>query len=107
MAGGPGSTGGRSLRARLARVEKSLGEYGTQRLLIHAQPGDLVVEPVARYVPGAEGRVDFYAWPSHNRVRLLRRPEGWVVRTDSGIDWPHPWNRETFLDLARRLMAAA
>jgi hypothetical protein len=86
--------------------EKPLGEYETLCLTIHAPAGDLVVEPVARCVPGAEGRVDLYAWPSHHRVRLLRRAGRWVVRTDSGIDWPHPWSRDTFLELATALISA-
>jgi hypothetical protein len=86
--------------------EKALGEYATECLTIHAPAGDLVVEPVARCVPGAEGRVDLYAYPSHHRVRLLRQGDRWVVRTDSGIDWPHPWSRATFLELAHALMSA-
>ena len=84
------------------------GAYTVPRLKIDAPEGRLILEPVARGVVGAEGRVDLYAWPSHYRVMLLRRSGGdWVIRTESGLDWPQPWNRETFLTVAQGLLNAA
>ena len=66
----------------------------------------LVLEPIAYDVAGAKGRVDFYALPGLNRVMLLRSPElGWFVRTDSGINWPYPWNQKTFIGLADALLS--
>lgn len=85
--------------------EEDLGPYVTTELKISSPKGILLVEPVARFVVGAEGRVDLSAWPSLNRVRILRDGTTWKVRTDSGVDWPHPWCRETFLELADGLTA--
>jgi len=68
------------------------------------------LEPIARGTVGAQGRVDLYAWPSLFRVMLLHKPRGkdrpleWVVRTESGLDWPQAWSRETFLTLADGLL---
>ena len=67
----------------------------------------LVLEPIAFLVAGAKERVDFYAYPGLPRVMLLRQPGGWVVRTDSGINWPHPWNQTTFVELAEALLDAS
>jgi hypothetical protein len=86
--------------------EKAVGSYRTRTLALQTPAGRLILEPVAQSVPGAEGRVDLYAWPTLNRVRLLRTGDHWTVRTDSGIDWPHPWNRDTFVELARALTNA-
>jgi hypothetical protein len=89
--------------------EKHLGEYTTERLEIdtpYGPAGRLVVEPVARAVYGSEGMVDFYAWATRNTVRLLRENGGWRVRTESEIDWPHPWGPETFVELAVGLAQA-
>ena len=84
------------------------GAYQVPRLTVDAPEGRLLLEPVARGVVGAAGRVDLYAWPSHYRVMLLRQAGGgWVVRTESGLDWPQPWGRETFLTVARGLLNAA
>ena len=100
------------------RAEKELAEevvggaYRVPVVTVHAPQGRLILEPVARGVLGAQGRVDLYAWPSLFRVMLLHKPVGkdrglaWVVRTESGIDWPQLWGRETFLTLAEGLLNA-
>lgn len=103
---------------RVEREEKELAEevvggaYHVPVVTIYAPQGRLVLEPIARGVLGAQGRVDLYAWPSLFRVMLLHKPRGkdaglkWVVRTESGVDWPLPWGRETFLTLAEGLLNA-
>ena len=103
---------------RVEREEKELAEevvggwYHVPVLTIHAPQGNLILEPIARGTVGAQGRVDLYAWPSMFRVMLLHKPRGkdrpleWGVRTESGLDWPQPWSRETFLVLAEGLLKA-
>lgn len=103
---------------RVEREEKELAEevvggaYRVPVVTIHAPQGHLVLEPIARGVLGAQGRVDLYAWPSLFRVMLLHKSRGrdkpmeWVVRTDSGLDWPQPWGQETFLTLTEGLLNA-
>jgi hypothetical protein len=89
-------------------TEEGLGSYTIPAVEIATPRGRLLLEPVARYVGGADGRVDFSVWPSLYRVMLLRRPDqSWVVHTESGIDWPFQWGKDTFLDLADRLLKAA
>ncbi len=86
--------------------EGRLGTYLAPVLNIQAPEGRLVVEPKARFVYGTDGGLEFYAWPSFHRVRLLRRDGRWTVRTDSGIDWPHGWSKATFRELAHALAVA-
>ena len=106
---------GEYVRQTLIEKHESLlgGSYSVPMLEIspprnqqEGTPGKyLVLEPVAYNVAGSDGRVDFYALPGLNRVMLLRSPElGWFVRTDSGVNWPHPWNQETFIGLAEALL---
>src|SRR5438094_155105 len=59
-------------RKTLDVTEELLGTYGVPMLEIQTEWGPLFLEPVARYVMGAEGRVDLYAYPSLYRVMLLR-----------------------------------
>ena len=87
--------------------ERLLGKYVAPGLRIRTPSGDLLVEPVARHVIGADGRVDLTAWPSLNRVRLVGHEQGWKVFTDSNLAWPKPWGKDTFVELARGLAAAA
>ena len=103
---------------RAEREEKELAEevvggaYRVPVVTIHAPQGRLILEPIARGTVGAQGRVDLYAWPSLFRVMLLHKPRSkdrsleWVVRTESGLDWPQPWGRETVLTLAEGLLNA-
>ena len=87
--------------------EATGGSYVVPILEIHAPEGKLVLEPVGRGTMNADGRVDLYAWPSLYRVMLLRKnDQGWIVRTDSGLDWPESWGDDTFMSLAGGLLKA-
>ena len=87
--------------------ERVLGTYRVTGLRVRTPSGDLLVEPIARHVIGGDGRVDLTAWPSLNRVKLVGHDGGWRVFTDSNLAWPKPWCKDTFLELARGLAAAA
>lgn len=85
-------------------TEQYLQTYAAPVLTIRLPNGRVHVEPVARLVLGAEGRVDLFAWPSLVRVMLLRKGEIWIVRPEMGPSWPRPWGRDTFVELARLLV---
>ncbi len=84
--------------------ESKLGTYEVPSLVIDTPNGRLMVKPAARYVFGADGRVDLYSWPSLNKLLIVRTNEEWKLRTASGVDWPNPWKKETFLDVASELV---
>jgi len=99
---------GWAVERRTHEIEEEVvgGAYVVPGLRVSAGEDELRLEPVARGVLHADGRVDLYAWPSLFRVMLLRKNGGWVVRTESGLDWPQSWGRETFLTLADGLLRA-
>jgi hypothetical protein len=86
--------------------ESRLGAYTLPVLGVLAPAGHVQLEPVARYVARGDGRVDLLAWPSLNRMMLIRVGDRWVVKTDSGVEWPEKWNRKTFIRLVDALNAA-
>lgn len=90
------------------RSEEPLGTYSVPVVTIHAPNGRLILEPVARNFPG-RGIVEFYAWPTLFRVRLLRGAEDtdWQVRVDSGFTLHEEWNRDNFVRLANDLLNAS
>lgn len=90
-------------------TEEALQPYVAPILTINAPDGRLILEPVARIVFGGTGTVELYAWPTLYRVRLLHQvnADGWVVLTDSGITLKQPWNKITFIELARELLGAS
>jgi len=86
-------------------TEEGLGAYDVPFLVIQLPQQLLFLEPVARLVMGAQGRVDLYSYPSMDRVMLLYNGKEWIIRPELGPTWPLPWNRDTYLDLAQRLTA--
>ncbi len=87
--------------------ESKLGEYSAPTLQLRASNGGVVyVEPVARYVAGANGLVDIYAWPSLRRFLLVRRHGSWTVKTDSGVPLPWKWSEPSFLQVIEALTSA-
>ena len=85
-------------------AEAPFGEYSAPSLIVRSSWGDLRLEPVGRNVLGAKGRVDLIAYPSGDRVMLLRslKDDVWKIKTDS-ILLREPWNKETFLWLSKAL----
>jgi hypothetical protein len=93
----------------LTLEEEHLGTYDVPFLVIqHQDPQRPVfLEPVARYVMGAAGRVDLFSYPSMDRVMLLYDGNTWVIRPELGPLWPLPWSQDTFIDLVQRLTAGS
>ncbi len=104
------------VRDREADRDFSNEEQWASVIEIDAHPQDarsgsdvkLVLEPMTYNSLTGTGRVDFYVWPALYRVRLLHGPDDgeWIVRTDSGLDWPLPWNKETFTQIVDGLLRA-
>lgn len=87
--------------------EDALGDYEVPVLKLRATGGGIVfVEPEARYVIGADGRVDIYAWPTLQRLLLIRSKGQWQLKTDSGVPWPELWGKKTFASIVKSLTEA-
>ena len=41
------------------------------------------------------------------RMLVIRTGGRWVLKTDSGVEWPEGWNQQTFARLVELLNAAA
>lgn len=87
--------------------ESRLGTYTLPALSILAPAGQLQFDPVARDIVRGEGRVDLLGWPSLTRMMLIRTSGQWVLKTDSGVEWPEGWSEATFARMAELLNAAA
>jgi hypothetical protein len=87
------------------RVEEDrLGPYTVPRLLVHAVFGRFVLDPVCRFVPGAEGLVDFYVMPSWDSLTIVRDRGLWYLHLDHGDRVERrPWTEEVFAETVHRL----
>ena len=97
-----------TMERRTHEIEEEVvgGAYIIPGLRVTAGDDELRLEPIARGVLHADGRVDLYAWLSMFRVMLLRKSDQWIIRTESGLDWPQACSQETFLMLADGLLRA-
>lgn len=62
-------------------TESPIGEYVVPALHLQFDLVQLLLEPVARFVPGAEGVTDLYSMPRYDDVASIYRREGaWQVQ---------------------------
>ena len=87
-------------------TEGSIGEYMAPDMVIRLPDGRVTVDVIGRDIVGADGRVDLSAFPSFSRMLLVRKGDKWIIKTDSGVRWPRPWNKDTFVELAKLLATA-
>jgi hypothetical protein len=74
-------------------------------LWVHTPAGTVCLDVLRGGVAGAEGRIDLMDYPTLRRVMLVSKGAGMRIRTDSGIDWPNSWSKETYYDLVNRLIS--
>jgi len=94
-------------RADILLDERETGPYTVPTVRVRL-PGraEIHVTPIARGIPGGNGRVDMESWPSLHRVRFIRRDgDTWEAITDSNVRLREPWTREFFTNLAQDLTA--
>jgi hypothetical protein len=94
-------------REKKPAYESELGKYTLPVLTILAPTGPIRVDPVARFVAGADGRVDLLGWPTMNRMRLIRQGDAWVMKPEYGMKWRGAWGEGAFARLVERLNPAA
>jgi len=72
-------------RVQKGLSETLLGSYELPQLLMHAAPDLYVLDPVARFVPGAAGAFDLSVQPSFYMISLYRDFSGsWYAHHDVG-----------------------
>lgn len=78
-------------RALKQLKDKPIGAYEVPMLLIQQWDVKLLLEPISRFVAGANGRVDLYTMPEYDDMAVLTRENGdWVLlRVEFGRErWP-------------------
>jgi hypothetical protein len=95
-------------RGKKQVTEKFLGTYEVPTLLIHTTANNrFVLEPVARQVAGAAGRVDLCLLPSYDSVGIVRMEDGWYILPERPSHRKKALSREVFLNTLDQLARAA
>ena len=87
-------------------TERRLGTYDVPALLIRAPAGRFVIDPIARFVGGALGKIDFCVFPSCDYVMIVRTDAGWQVENNPRTI-SRPWSRQTFFEVISELAGKA
>ena len=82
------ASGWRTRRIDKTVTERGLGTYKVPVLLMEKDTVEVVLNPVARFVPGANGAVDLYVAPAYDDIAsLYLEGDHWVLnyagRSDS------------------------
>ena len=112
------AAGWRTRQVTKTLTERPLGTYKAPLLLMEKESVEAVLNPVARYMPGAEGAVDLYLAPAYDDIATLYFMDGqWVVNHSLPPDEaePHlpteavtaPYSEETIRTLLDRMKAHA
>jgi hypothetical protein len=87
-------------------TESGIGTYEVPTLLIQAPAGRFIIDPIARYVIGALGEVDFCVHPSYYYVMIVRTDAGWQFETNPKTS-SRPWSKTTFFEVVSELAKQA
>ncbi len=87
-------------------TEDRIGSYEVPVLLIQAPAGRFVIDPIARYVIGASGKIEFCVFPSYDYVMIIRTEAGWQFETNPKTV-SRPWSKQTFFEVVSELARKA
>jgi len=88
-------------------TEDGIGSYQVPVLTILTFIGRVVFDPVARFIVGASGRIELYAFPSFAQVVLVRRNGEWRFLSDADMsDLNRAWNEADFVRTVEELQAS-
>jgi hypothetical protein len=85
-------------------TEPPLGTYQAPVLLIHRPQGRLLLDPIARFVGGAEGRIDFCVYPSFDGIMLIKTGGHWQLESLERQEWNRPWSETALEDVGRQML---
>jgi hypothetical protein len=84
-----------------------IGVYQAPMLRIQTPTSRLIMEPIARYVVGACGRVDLAVFPSYHSVAVVRRDKVWQIDALQNRSRPRPWSEQAFMKAVDHLASKA
>ena len=93
-------SGWRTRRIDNTITERELGTYKVPVLLMEKDTVEVVLNPVARFVPGAEGAVDMYLAPAYDDIASLYFEGGqWMLHY---AERPNPFATQSVIEMKSR-----
>lgn len=86
-------------------TEDSIGTYETPVLWIQTPYGRLLLDPIARYVMAADGRVDLCALPSYEPATIVRIDGKWSFWSSNRGRIERAWTKESMNRVVEQLLS--
>ena len=87
--------------------EDFIGTYELRKLVFAVQGSQLVLNPVGRFAPGADGMFDLAVLPVYESVMILRQLGQWHIHPLSGENQRREWSEGAFVETAEKLARLA
>lgn len=89
--------------------DQRIGTYQAPMLRIQTPTARFILEPIARYVVGADGRVDLAVFPSYHSAVIVRRDGGWQMLSDRAdrAGRARRWSEDAFVKTIKLLTSNA
>ena len=87
--------------------EDFLGTYELTKLVFAAEGSQLVLNPVGRFAPGADGMFDLAVLPDYESVMVVRKEERWQIHPLAKGDKRRMWSETAFIETAEKLARLA
>jgi hypothetical protein len=87
--------------------EDFIGTYELNRLIFAAQGAQLLLNPVGRFVSGADGMVEMAVLPAYDSVTVVRQEGRWRIGPLPGQKSRRDWSKAAFVEAAEMLARLA
>jgi hypothetical protein len=87
--------------------EDLIGTYQLDKLVFAVEGSQLVLNPLGRFAPGADGMFDLAVLPVYESVMVVRRGSRWYIHPMPREDNRREWSEAAFVETAGKLARLA
>ncbi|MHC4663822.1 MAG: hypothetical protein ACYS8W_19340 [Planctomycetota bacterium] len=84
--------------------EKNIGRYAVDKLELIVLDRQIIIEPIARFIEGCDGRVDIYHGYENFRLLYSGKNDSWQIEDRKDQGYRKPLTRENFIELLKVLV---
>lgn len=87
--------------------EDFIGTYTLRKLVFGVEGSQLVLNPLGRFAPGADGIFDFAVLPVYESAMVVRQQGKWYIHPPSHEHRRREWSEVAFVETAQKLTRLA
>ncbi len=88
-------------------TELLIGTYELNRLVFGVEGSQMVLNPVGRFMPGADGMFDLAVMPTYDSIMIARKKEAWYIHPLPDKSTRLAWSEVAFVEAAEGLARLA